>query len=234
MEIESGGQKVYQSNFLNIAQALGLGKDWRPLLDGVVEGAAAAPQGEKRITRALTISEDFEKFINENKNNEFAQKLIQAIDTLNEIIIHAVRKGSVIVEIEMSEGDWQRFDAALSDGKLTELGITHIDGVPLTPPIPPPAEVARPIRAAILRIELTIRPFARVAALIYAVVSSIFLAVYILIFNILNIGDAGFVLWAPDMRKPAPAATIDWNLIIIYIIIMLIFCVIYLSKTRIK
>ncbi len=34
MKIEKGGQKVYASNLINLAQALGLGEDWRPLLEG--------------------------------------------------------------------------------------------------------------------------------------------------------------------------------------------------------
>ena len=108
MEIEKGGQKVYAASLLNIAHALGLGNDWRPLLDGADKNGAVAAPSAKRTTRAITISEDFEKFMSENQKDSLIQKLSQAIDALNEIIVHVVRKGSVILEIEMSEEDWRK------------------------------------------------------------------------------------------------------------------------------
>ena len=102
-EIEKGGQKVYAASLLSIAHALGLGKDWRPLLDGADKNGAVAAPSAKRTTRAITISEEFEKFMSENQKDALVQKLSQAIDALNEIIVHVVRKGSVILEIEMSK-----------------------------------------------------------------------------------------------------------------------------------
>lgn len=52
------------------------------------------------------------------------------IGSANEIIIHVVKKGSVILEVEMTEDDWHKLEAAFHEGRLAELGIINIADVP--------------------------------------------------------------------------------------------------------
>jgi transcriptional regulator with XRE-family HTH domain len=234
MEIEKGGQNVYQDSFMAIAQALGLGEDWRPLLDGVDKDRAVAAPSAKRMTRPITISDDFEQFIKENHQAVLIQKLSQAIDALNEIIVHVVRKGSVVLEIEMSEDDWRKFDVAFQEGKLAALGITHVGEVQAHPPVPPKA---RAIKRFISRIELNPRRFARVAA--YAAYAyTVIIAPLILLIAFIDIERQKKIImdravsainFGPDPYGPVWRQARDWNIIEVAVVLLVI-CFLYLWK----
>lgn len=132
MEIEKGGQRVYQVSFMAIAEALGLGKDWRPLLQAATEPVTQAKPSEalpRTVAVPVTLILSPDTHINETTPHEaIAAFLTTYLNLKYEVTITAVKKGSIIVELELSEEDLLRLVAAFTE---TRLDAIHVDAIRL-------------------------------------------------------------------------------------------------------
>jgi transcriptional regulator with XRE-family HTH domain len=132
MEIEKGGQRVYQVNFMAIAQALGLGNDWRPLHQAATEPVTQAKPSEalpRTVAVPVTLILSPDTHINETTPHEaIAAFLTTYLNLKYEVTITAVKKGSIIVELELSEEDLLRLVAAFTE---TRLDAIHVDAIRL-------------------------------------------------------------------------------------------------------
>jgi transcriptional regulator with XRE-family HTH domain len=131
IEIEKGGQKVFPPNFLAIAEALGL-KDWKPLHQVADSGEVRVEPGkalqEKRI-RSIKISFGENSKFDLSTSRDVIEKILeQVISSEHDVIVVEVTKGSIIVEVELSEADLLRLITAFSEARLDAI---HVDAIRL-------------------------------------------------------------------------------------------------------